>query len=102
MTMFDRDTRREKVLENMAKEARIKAASISSKGMKSAVISIKMKSMMVKDGFSGLKQKVQGKTKEDLLEEMLVEQAEKNYFKTIQEIKEERIASGKPLTFSVV
>ena len=62
MTMFDRDTRREKVLENMAKEARIKAASISSKGMKSAVISIKMKSMMVKDGFSGLKQKVQGKT----------------------------------------
>ena len=90
------------MLENMAKEARIKAASVTSNGMKSAVISVKMKSMMVKEGFNALKQKVHGKTKEDLLEEMLVEQAEQNYFKTIQQIKKERIASGKPLSFSVV
>ena len=50
--MFDRETRREKVLENMAKEARIKASSVTSNGMKSAVISVKMKSKMIKEGFS--------------------------------------------------
>ena len=102
MTMFDRETRREKVLENMAKEASIKAASVASNGMRSAVTSVKMKAMMAKDGFGALKQKVQGKTKEDLLEEMLVDQAEKNYFKTIEQIKKERIASGKTLNFSVL
>ena len=101
MTMFDRETRREKVLENMAKEARIKASSVTSNGMKSAVISVKMKSKMIKEGFSALKEKVKGKTKEEELEEILVEQAEKNYFEKIQQIKQERISSGKPLTFTV-
>ena len=103
VTMFDRETRREKVLENMAKEARIRASSLAdhNKGMKSAVISVKMKSKMIKEGFSALKEKVKGKTKEEELEEILVEQAEKNYFEKIQQIKEERISSGKPLTFTV-
>ena len=55
--MFDRETRREKVLENMAKEARIRAAAMAeqTKGMKSAVISVKMKSKLAKDGWQDLR-----------------------------------------------
>ena len=57
MTMFDRESRREKVLENMAKEARIRAATTAeqTKGMKSAVINVKMKSKIVKDGWPTLR-----------------------------------------------
>ena len=57
VTMLDRETRREKVLENMAKEARIRAATTAeqTKGMKSAVINVKMKSKIVKDGWPTLR-----------------------------------------------
>ena len=57
VTMFDRESRREKVLENMAKEARIRAATTAeqTKGMKSAVINVKMKSKIVKDGWPTLR-----------------------------------------------
>ena len=57
VTMFDRETRREKVLENMAKEARIRTSSLAdhNKGMKSAVISVKMKSKLAKDGWPSLR-----------------------------------------------
>ena len=55
--MFDRETRREKVLENLAKEAKIKASMMASNGMmmKSAVINVKMKSKFLKDGFDALR-----------------------------------------------
>ena len=64
MTMFDRETRREKVLENMAKEARIRAAAMAeqTKGMKSAVISVKMKSKLAKDGWQDLRLTMKGYT----------------------------------------
>ena len=57
VTMFDRETRREKVLENMAKEARIRASATAeqTKGMKTAVISVKMKSKLAKDGWPSLR-----------------------------------------------
>ena len=57
VTMFDRETRREKVLENMAKEARTRASSLAghNKGMKSAVISVKMKSKLANDGWPSLR-----------------------------------------------
>ena len=49
MTMFDRETRREKVLENIAKEARIRqaASEARSNGMlRTAVINVKMRSRL--------------------------------------------------------
>ena len=62
MTMFDRETRREKVLENMAKEARIRATALAeqTKGMKSAVISVKMKSKLAKEGWQDLRLTMKG------------------------------------------
>ena len=45
--MFDRETRREKVLENMAKEARIRNSLTKAKNngmLRSAVIGVKMRS----------------------------------------------------------
>ena len=52
VTMFDRETRREKVLENMAKEARIMSKTES---MKAAVSSVKVKSLLSKGGYEGLR-----------------------------------------------
>ena len=52
VTMFDRETRREKVLENMAKEARIRSKTES---MKAAVSSIKVKSLLSTGGYEGLR-----------------------------------------------
>ena len=55
--MFDRETRREKVLENLAKEARIKAATQAAKtsGMRGAVINVKMRSRLARDGFDDVR-----------------------------------------------
>ena len=99
--MFDRETRREKVLEGLAKEARIQAASAARQGMKSVVTSVNIQSRLTRHGFEKIKEKVHGKTKKEELVEKLVLQAERNFFSTLKAVREERSAAGKPLHYSV-
>ena len=104
VNMFDRETRREKVLENLAKEARIKAAAAEAKTeagmMRSAVIAVKMKSKFAKHGYDTLRQRAHGKTVEEELRDARLKEAEEKFFKSIQTMKDDRIASGKPLFYS--
>ena len=105
MTMFDRETRREKILENMAKEARIRrsatVAEHGMKSMKSAVIGVKMKSKLAKDGWPAVREKGHGMTKSEELIHSLVQNAEEKFFMSIQSIKNARTEAGKPLHYSV-
>ena len=48
------------------------------------------------------RKKAHRKTKEDEYAEELVKEAENNFFKTIQNIKDTRVKEGKPLQYSLV
>ena len=98
--MFDRETRRERVLENVAKEAKIKQATLTGNGMKSVVNSFKIQSKLSENGFENIREKAHKKTHQEEVVESLVEQAEINFFQTISDCKEKRAQSGKPLYYT--
>ena len=100
-SMFDRETRREKVLEGLAKEARIKAASLSHNGMKSVVSNVNIQSRLSQAGFEEIRRKAHGRTKKEELVEQLVEQADRSFYNTIAEVTDKRVRAGKPLQYSV-
>lgn len=104
VTMFDRETRREKVLENLAKEARIRKAATDAKNngmLRTAVINVKMRSRLAKEGYDTVRERCHGKTREDEYEETMVREAEDKFFKSIQSMKDARLAADKPLFYSV-
>ena len=100
VSMFDRETRREKVLENMAKEARIKQATLTGNGMKSVVNSFKVQSKLLGKGFENIREKAHKKTRQEEEADDLCQEAEINFFKTINEEKERRSQAGKPLHYT--
>ena len=100
MNMFDRETRREKVLENISKEARIRQATLTGNGMKSVVNSFKVQGKLCSKGFQNIREKAHKKTHHEEVVDTLVEQAEINFFKTITDIKEKRMQAGKPLHYT--
>ena len=100
-SMFDRESRREKVLEGLAKEARIKAASLTHNGMKSLVANVNIQSRLSQAGFEDIRRKAHGRTKKEELVEQLVEQADRSFYRTIKEVRDQRVRAGKPLHYSV-
>ena len=94
--MFDREARREKVLEGLAKEARIQATA----GMKSVVSNVNIKSRLTTSGFGDIKKRAHGKTQKEELVERLVCQAEQNFYRSIRQVEEDRTSSGKPLHYT--
>ena len=99
--MFDRETRREKVLEGLAKEARIKAASLSQNGMKSLVANVNIQSRLSQTGYEEIRRKAHGRTKKEELVEQLVKQADRSFYNCIKEVIDQRVRAGKPLQYSV-
>ena len=100
-SMFDRESRREKVLEGLAKEARIKAASLTHNGMKSLVANVNIQSRLSQAGFEEIRRKAHGRTRKEELVEQLVEQADRSFYRTMKEVRDERVRAGKPLHYSV-
>ena len=100
-SMFDRESRREKVLEGLAKEARIKAASLSHNGMKSLVANVNIQSRLSQAGFEEIRQKAHGRTRKEELVEQLVKQADRSFYNTIKQVTDQRVRAGKPLHYSV-
>ena len=99
--MFDRETRREKVLEGLAKEARIKAASLSHNKIKSVVANVNIQSRLSQTGYEEIRRKAQGRTKREELVDQLVQQADKSFFNCLKQVREQRVKAGKPLQYSV-
>ena len=99
--MFDRETRREKVLEGLAKEARIKAASLTHNGMKSVVTSLNNQSRLSQTGFQEIRRKAHGQTRKEKLVEELVKKADQRFYNTIKHVTDLRVRAGKPLQYSV-
>ena len=98
--MFDRETRREKVLENLAKEERIKQTTLAGNGMKSVVNSFKIQSKLNKDGFQNIREKAHKKTiQEEKIEEQC-KKAEENFFRTLSHEKDKRCKAGKPMHYT--
>ena len=99
--MFDRETRREKVLEGLAKEARIKAASLSQNGMKSVVANVNLQSRLSQTGYEDIRRKAHGRSKKEELVEQLVEQADRSFYNSMKQVRDQRVRAGKPLQYSV-
>ena len=99
--MFDRETRREKVLEGLAKEARIKAASLTHNGMKSVVANVNIQSRLSQAGFQDIRRKAHSRTKKEELVDQLVEQADRSFYNTIAAVADQRVRAGKPLQYSL-
>ena len=100
-SMFDRETRREKVLEGLAKEARIKAASLIQNGMKSVVANVNLQSRLSQTGYEDIRRKAHGRSKKEELVEQLVEQAERSFYSSMKQVRDQRVRAGKPLQYSV-
>ena len=99
-SMFDREARREKVLEGLAKEARIQATAVTRAGMKSVVSNVNIKSRLTTSGFDDIKKRAHGKTKKEELVERLVCKAEQNFYRSIKEVEDDRTSCGKPLHYT--
>ena len=99
--MFDRETRREKVLEGLAKEARIKAASLSQNGMKSVVANVNLQSRLSQTGYEDIRRKAHGRSKKEELVEQLVAQADRSFYNSMKQVRDQRVRAGKPLQYSV-
>ena len=88
------------MLENMAKEARIKQSTLTGNGLKSVAASFKVLGMLQKKGLENIREKAHKKTHQEELVDVLCKQAEINFFKTINKEKEKRAQAGKPMHYT--
>ena len=88
------------MLENMAKEARIKQTTLTGNGMKSIVNNFKVQNKLNKKGFQNIREKAHKKTRQEIEIDDSCKEAGETFFKTIIEEKERRMQAGKPLNYT--
>ena len=88
------------MLENLAKEERIKQTTLAGNGMKSVVNSFKIQSKLNKRGFENIREKAHKKTHQEREKDELCEKAEKHFFATLSREKQLRLEAEKPLIYT--
>eukprot|EP00091_Calanus_sinicus_P009472 TRINITY_DN22158_c0_g1_i1.p1 TRINITY_DN22158_c0_g1~~TRINITY_DN22158_c0_g1_i1.p1 ORF type:complete len:117 (+),score=33.48 TRINITY_DN22158_c0_g1_i1:83-433(+) len=90
--LFDRETRRERTLELLEKEQKLKEK--NKRGMKNAL------TMMRSLGMQNFTKKAHQQTPGELLNKERLDAAEENFFSLIKAEKERRLNEGKPSSYS--